>query len=156
MTKPLSSLQASAFKKFQDLLSWNRFYGFLVLLPLFLSGCGGITIDKNQSDLMPRAVAISIFEKHGQKLWAEKPFMYSISNSGEKFFIEFNQIEAAMYYQKHSRLELRVFRIFEFLGHGSSQITFENVTQAQALELTNAVRALGATSIDQMLWYKIL
>jgi hypothetical protein len=153
MTRSLSSLQTSALKKFQDLLSWNRFYGFLVLLPLFLSGCGGITIDKTESDLMPKTVAMSIFEKHGQKLWAEKPFMYSLSNRGEKIFIEFNQIDSAMYYQNHSRLVLSDNRIF---GSGSSRITFENVTEAQALELTNAVRALGATSIDQMFWYKIL
>jgi hypothetical protein len=139
---------ASVYNKFRNRFFGNGIYSFLMLLMLFLSGCGTIAIDKKQSALMPRAAAMSIFEKYGFKQWAEKPAMFKAGFGGnEKQFIEFNQIEVARYCPTNKSLFFLDERTWRPL-----MVSFNNVTEAQALELTNAVRALGATKIEQMTW----
>ena len=128
---------------------------FLILFSLIFSGCGTIkVIDKNESDLMPKSVAMGIFEKYGFRQWAENPFLVNMGSfcGTEKEYIEFNQIEYAHYLRIYNRLEFqsnqREKRFFCPVLH----VFFDNVTEPQALELTNAARALGATKIDRLKW----
>lgn len=146
----LEKLQNSSVHKFCKYCSMIRLDCFLVLFLLFFSACGGTaaTINKDKSDLMPKSVAMAIFEQYGFKQWAEKPFMTNVSLGGvtEKEYIEFNQIEKAIYAPKRNTLEFScssAFRPF-FL------VTFPNITVYEALELTHAARALGATKIDEL------
>lgn len=130
--------------------SGSGIFVFLLLLTLFLSSCGSMAIDKNQSDMMPKAVAMSIFEKYGFKEWVKNPFM-SLRGSTERQYIQFNQIERALYSRSFNRLEL-------IQSSGQKKlfleqvltVMFTNITEQQAIELTNALRALGATKIDQL------
>lgn len=59
----------------------------------------------------------------------------------EKEFVEFSQINNARYVPLQKKLQFWSFRKFVF---------FPNVTEAQALEVTNAARALGAINIDEL------
>ena len=121
---------------------------FLLLFSLILAGCGTVkVIDKNESDLMPKSIAMSIFEKYGFKQWAEKPFVIN-SNNNTKEFIEFNKIDSAKYFPRSKSL----WFCYKSSLLSISLASFNNVTESQALELTNAVRALGATSIERLQW----
>lgn len=64
MTKLLlKKLQPSTIHKLYNHLSMIGIYCSLIL---FLSGCGTIAIiNKDESDLMPKTVALSIFTKYG-------------------------------------------------------------------------------------------
>lgn len=102
---------------------------------------------------MPKSVAISIFEKYGFKEWADKPFVANIGAfcGTEKEFIEFNQINTAIYLPRWKKLT------FICINKKSSlcpqlEFHFENLTESQALELTNAARALGAIKIEKLQW----
>lgn len=131
---------------------------FMLLFSLIFSGCGTVTVlDKNQSDMMPKSVAMSIFEKYGFKEWAEKPFVQGMGPScggAEKEFIEFSQIEVA---RSMPRINLLEFYLKNPKGSYFSCpllfARFVNVTESQAVELTNAARALGATKIDRLRWF---
>ncbi len=132
----------------------TKLHCILLLLLLLLGGCGTIaTIDINQSDLMPTSIAMSIFEKHGFKQWTEKPFVSNIGSfcGTEKKFIEFNQIASAIYNPR--------FKYLTFISINKEsrlcprlEVNFPNLTESQALELTNAARALGATKIEKLYW----
>lgn len=140
MTKYFST-NASAFRMTRPRLSGSGVFCFLLLLlPLLLSGCGTIAkLDKSQSDLMPKAVAISIFEKYGSKEWAERPFLFT---KGVKEFVEFIEIKHARYVPLQKKLQFWKFGSFVFIT--------DVPTEAQALELANAARALGATNIEEL------
>ena len=125
---------------------------FFILFSLIVSGCAGtITIlDKNKSDLMPKSVAMSIFEKYGFKEWSEKPFVRNINTkcSPEKEFIELDQICSAQYFQGQNMLNFKVKGGSFYCN--TMWARFDNITETQAIELTNAVHALGANKIDQL------
>lgn len=131
---------------------WQR-VGLYCSLILFLSGCGTIAIiNKDESDLMPKTVALSIFTKYGFQEWAEKPFLANIGSlcGTEKEYIEFSDIEAAIY----NRNALSFVKDQREKRHFCPvlRVNFPKISEAQALELTNAARALGATKIDKLLW----
>lgn len=86
--------------------------------------------------------------------WAEKPFLANIGSlcGTEKEYVEFSDIETAMYDPVHNVLffvkDQREKRYFCPV----LRVYFPKISEAQALELTNAARALGATKIDKLLW----
>lgn len=146
----VEKLQPSSFQKFYNYLFVVVIYCFLVLV---FSGCGTVAIiNKNESDLMPKSVAMSIFEKYGFKEWADKPFVSSAGFCGtEKVYISFNDINSATYRTKTNELI--------FINNPQNEslclqraVLFKKLTESQALELANAARALGATKIDKLQW----
>jgi hypothetical protein len=123
---------------------------------LFLTSCGTINIDKVNSDLMPKSVAMSIFEKYGYRQWAEKPFVSSQAFCGnEKEYIEFTQLKKARYTPTSKSLHLFIDESNSAHICPTKMFSFNNLTESQALELTNAARALGATKIEKLDWLRL-
>jgi hypothetical protein len=95
--------------------------------------------------MMPSAVAISIFEKYGSKEWAERPFLFT---KGVKEYVDFIEIKFARYIPLQKNLQLGKYG--NLLKPGSFVMIPNVLTEAQALELTNAARALGATNLQEL------
>jgi hypothetical protein len=131
---------ASSIKPIRLQIPRSGLYFLLLLVLMLVSSCGTIgKLDKSQSDMMPKSVAISIFEKYGYKEWAEKPYLFK---KGVKTFVEYIEIKHARYVPTQKALQFWKFGSFVFIP---------NVfTEAQALELANAARALGATNIEEL------
>lgn len=102
--------------------------------------------------MMPESVAMSIFGKHGARRWAENPYFESQlpQCAGERVSAGFESIFSAQYLSQRKQLSF-------FVKHDKFfcpvvGISFENLTKTEALELTNAARALGATKLEKLPW----
>ena len=134
----------------------NKIFAYKVFFLLFmlslLVSCGTLSFDKKQADLMPRSVAMSIFERYGLRKWAENPYLVNLRFLGgrEREYIEFNEIGSpAVYFPSLKRL--RLSRGAPRLALSHPEIVFSNVTEDQARELISAAVALGA-KIKDMKW----
>jgi hypothetical protein len=120
---------------------------YISILIFLLTSCATIQIEKDQADLMPESVAISIFKKNGFGDWVKKPYVLNPVFHKEKEYIQFNQIDRARYLPLGKRFTFfipwpnHIYPMFIF---------FNNITEQQAIELTNAARALGATKIEKL------
>lgn len=127
---------------------------WVLLFVLLLAGCGTLSvIDKNESDMMPRSVAMAIYEKHGFKEWAENPYLVSVSRikcTGKKEYVEFSEIEKAEYVFSSNLFYFQLYQPVKRFQCPMLWIVFPNVTELQALELTKAARALGATKVEKL------
>ena len=124
----------------------------LLILVLFLYGCGTVgVIDRNESDMMPKSIAMSIFEKHGAREWAENPYFEgSVSLCGGRVSAGLERIFFAQYMPQMKQLVFFA-KSNKFFCPGVL-MPFVNITETEALELTNAARALGATKLEKLSW----
>lgn len=124
-----------------------------IVLIIFLSGCGKLSDIKNEDvELMPEKVALSILKKHGAQKWAENPFLHDIGSfcGSEKEYVKFDQIEKATYLIAFRKLQLSINKWPRFCSR--IIYDFDNVTESDAIEISNAVRSLGSIKIDKVYW----
>ena len=134
---------------------WINFYNcrvfVLLLVVSILNGCTTVEINKEATDLMPRPVAMAIFEKHSLTAWAENPYWHSKRSCGHRTeYIEFKDIESAIYCKNKHVLMLGNHASLLFPCKRRKAI-ITNVSMQEAEELTSAARALGGIEIDGLL-----
>jgi len=116
-----------------------------------LAGCS--TPIEKKFDLMPISAAKAIFARNGYKSWPEKPYLFEDRIcGGERVEVPIEKIDRAVYQPALNQLIFA--RSFSSRGWGCAHfIRFNNLTEAAALEMTGAARALGAPMETMMINY---
>lgn len=79
-----------------------RWFIFILLIPIILSGCASVvSVDRQNSLVMPDHVAKKILAKYFGEEWVDKPYLNNVSNlfckNSEKISIKFSNIVHVAY-----------------------------------------------------------